>query len=50
LSRRMSLHGDAEYFRVLAARHLVAAAELEGEGTSATSSPAASSCPQADEG
>jgi hypothetical protein len=44
LSRRMSLCGDAEYFRGLAARHLAAACELDGEGAT---SPAASSFTQA---
>jgi hypothetical protein len=48
LSRRMSLHRDAEYFRVLAGRHLAAALELEGEGATVKSPPAA--CPQANEG
>jgi hypothetical protein len=31
LSRRMSLKGDAEYFRVLAGQHSAAAAEREGK-------------------
>jgi hypothetical protein len=41
LSRRMSLHGDAEYFRVLAGRHLAAALVLEGAGATSKSSPTA---------
>jgi hypothetical protein len=41
LSRRMSLQGDAEYFRVLAARHLAMALELEGDAVHSPSRPAA---------
>jgi hypothetical protein len=50
LSRRMSLHGDAEYFRVVAGRHLTAANELEREGATSTTALAASSSTQANEG
>jgi hypothetical protein len=46
LSRQMSRHGDAEYFRARAEQHLAKAVEAEGKSATSSSSPAASSSAQ----